>query len=287
MKVLVTGAAGVLGRAVTALLEDEPGVELRLTDVLPLATRVEFVQADLSKPDDARPLCEGIDQVIHPAAIHPWKEYTSEQYIDCNIKATCNVLESAAASSVRRVIYTSSIAAMGMDPNGSIPLPWDETKPSVPDSNIYAITKHVGEQFCELFRQQRGSSYIALRPGTFIPRAEDDPQFGLSLLSSWLHASDVAAAHVLALKSDVESEAIVIAAKVPFGREDAAELLTDAPSVITKYYPRAKELPQRGIALPESITRCYCIEKAQRLLGYEPQYTFDRWLAAFLDQPRA
>lgn len=278
MRVLITGAAGVLGKALTALLEQESNIDMRLTDMIPLDASHEFVQADLSKRDEALPLCADVDEVVHIASIHPWKQYTAEQYIDCNIKSTHNILEAAANSDVRRVIYTSSIAAMGMSPTDAVPLPWDESKPCVPDGNIYAVTKHVGEQFCEMFRLKGQFSYVALRPGTFIPQAEDDPKFGLGLLSSWVHSSDVAMAHLLALKSSVQNEAIIITAKVPFTMDDGPALLTDAPPVILKYYPRARDLAAKGIQLPREIHRCYNIQKAERLLGFQPRYTFERWL---------
>lgn len=278
MHVLITGAAGVLGRAVTSRLEDDPKVVLRLTDVLPLDTPHEFVQADLSDPEQATPLCQDIDEVMHIASIHPWKPYTPTQYIDCNITGTYNILQAAAQGPVRRVIYTSSIAAMGMGRDEGVPLPWDESKPCVPDGHVYSVTKHVGEQFCELFRRQGRFSYIALRPGTFIPRPDDDPAFGVGLLSSWVHASDVAQAHVLALRSSVENEAFVVTAGVPFTHADGQALLTDAPGVVLRYYPRAAELAGRNIELPAAVERCYSIAKARDMLGYSPAITFGTWL---------
>ena len=282
MKVLITGAAGVLGRAVTELLEEESGVDMLLTDVAPLDSPHEFRQADLTVPGDAGALCAGIDEVIHIASVHPWKPYTSDQYIDCNIKGTYNILAAAAESDVRRVIYTSSIAAMGMGSTDAAPLPWDETKPCVPDGNLYSVTKHVGEQFCELFRRQGKLSTVALRPGTFIPRDECDTGFGLGLLTQWVHASDVARAHVLALRSDVVNDAFVITAKVPFCRADEAQLRVDARAVVLRYYPQARELAARGIELPATIERCYSIAKAERVLGYRPLFNFEQWLERVL-----
>jgi nucleoside-diphosphate-sugar epimerase len=68
MKVLITGAAGVLGKAV---IEREEGIRLLLTDVAPLETRHEFRAADLTDLEQLRPLCEGVDTLMHIAAIHP------------------------------------------------------------------------------------------------------------------------------------------------------------------------------------------------------------------------
>jgi len=276
--VLVTGAAGVLGKAVTALLEREPGVRLRLTDVVPLATRHEFLQADLANWEEANGLCRAVDEVLHIAAIHPWKQYTPQQYLDCNIKGTYNILQAAAEAGVKRVIYTSSIAAMGYRYERPEELPFDESRPCRPCEDLYGVSKHVGEQLCEMMRHRHGMPYIALRPGTFIPRDETDPAWGLSLLTQWLHVSDIAMAHVLALRSDLRNEAIIITAKVPFTSADAPALLSDARPVILRYFPKAALLEERGVQLPKKIDRWYSLAKAERLLGYEPKWSFGEWL---------
>ena len=282
MRVLVTGAAGVLGKAVVSLIEQEADVELLLTDMIPADTRHEFVQADLSKWEEAQHLCDGVQQVLHIAAIHPWKSYSHEQYLDCNIKATYNVLQAAANAKVRRVIYTSSIAAMGYRRGPAEPLPFDESKTCQPAESLYGISKHVGEQFCEMFRMKNQLPYLALRPGTFVPRQDHDPKFGLALLSHYVHFSDVAKAHALALKSDLENEAVIITAKVPYTHADTEALVSDARSVVLKYFPEAAALEDKGIELPASIPHCYSIAKAERLLGFHPEHNFGEWLQRML-----
>jgi len=281
-KVLVTGAAGVLGKALVPLLEQDADIELRLTDIRPVDTPHEFRQADLSTWDDVSRLCEGIEEVVHIAAIHPWKPYFAQQYLDCNIKGTYNILQAAVDAGVRRVVYTSSIAAMGYRPDRPGQVVFDESKACRPAEDVYGISKHVGEQFCEMFHRRSGLSYIALRPGTFVPRDGRDASFGLGLLTQWLHAGDVAAAHRLALRSTVENEAIIITAKVPFVPADAAALLADAPGVIARYFPDAARLAERGVELPSTIDRCYSIAKAERLLGFRPRLNFGEWLEGFL-----
>ncbi len=278
MKVLITGAAGVLGQAVVARLEAEGDYDLRLTDVLPLETAHEFVQADLADWEQTAPLCQGVDQVLHIAAIHPWKQYTPEQYLDCNIKGTWNLARAAAEAKVQRVIYTSSIAAMGYAPMEGYPLPFDESKPCTPQEDLYGLSKHVGEQFFNLFRNTHGLNSVYLRPGCFIPCDEETPAFGFGLLGSRLSFEDVAEAHVLALRSAVVNEAIIVTAGNPFTREDGPALLSDARSVILRYFPEAARLEEQGVALPQRICPTYTIAKARRLLGYEPKMTFARWL---------
>jgi len=282
--ILLTGAAGALGRALVPLLEHQGTFRLRLTDRAPLETTHEFVQADLANWDETKPLCDGVDEVLHLAAVHPATPHSPDEYLDCNIKGTYNVLRAAVEAGVRRVIYTSSIAAMGYGYDSPDELPFDECRPCRPREDLYGITKHVGEQLCEMMRHSHGLPYVALRPGTFVPRDEDDPAWGLSLLGQWLHVSDVAMAHLLALESQVENEAMIITARVPFTRADAPELLTDARALILRYFPKARLLEERGVAPPAKIERWYSIAKAETLLGYKPKWNFGEWLERFLER---
>jgi len=284
MKVLITGAAGVLGNAVRELLRGEQDIELRLTDRAPAAAPCEFVQADLTDPDQVSGLCDGVDEVLHVAGIHPWKQYTPQQYIDCNIKGTWNLLDEAARAQVRRVIYTSSIASVGYRVEDAAELPFDETQPCRPD-DIYGITKHVGEQFCEAFRHAAGLDYVALRPGCFIPVDEMEETFGFGLLSTRVHCSDVVRAHVLALRSKVRNEAIFITSRSPFQAQDALSLVQDAARVLRSRFPEVARLQEHGIDVAGRTVRIfYSIEKARRLLGYEPQWNFPDWLDKKLAQ---
>jgi nucleoside-diphosphate-sugar epimerase len=284
MRVLVTGAAGVLGSAVVGMLREERGIVLRLTDRVPADVPGEFVRADLCEPEQVAGLCEDVDEVMHIAAIHPWKQYTPQQYIDCNIKATWNVLQEAARAKVRRVIYTSSIAAMGYTVADPQELPFDESKPCRPVEDIYGVTKRVGEQFCEMVRATAGLSYVAMRPGCFIPGDEMSAGRGFGLLSFYVHRSDVARAHVLALKSEVRDEAIIVMPDAPFTRADAVALREDAPPVLLTHFPKVAQLERHGIALPGRLDRCYSIAKAKRLLGYAPWWNFADWLEKKLAQ---
>jgi UDP-glucose 4-epimerase len=283
MKLLITGAAGVLGQLVTQLVEAE-GHDLRLTDALPLAegTPHEFVPADLSDEEQTRGLCDGIEQVLHIAAIHPWKQYTTQQYLDLNIKGTHNIVAEAARARVDRFILTSSVSAQGYNVAPDALLPWDETAPCRPTDSLYSITKHVGEQFCRMYQQTAGLRWLALRPGGFSPRPEDEPAFGFGLLSFAVHRTDVAMAHLLALRSNAANEPIIITAGTTFTRDDAAQLLWNAAPLILRDFPQAQALVEAGIELPERLGACHSIARARQALGYDPQWTFGSWLEKWI-----
>jgi len=178
---------------------------------------------------------------------------------------------------VRRVIYTSSTSAIGYGPAGPHELPFDESTPCRPD-DLYGITKHVGEQICDSFRRREGLTYVALRPGCFIPIDEMDPQFGFGLLSHRVHWTDVVRAHVLALRSDAANEAIIITPQSPFAAEDAAALMEDPAAVVRERFPEVARLEEHGARLPQQIGTFYSIERAKEHLGYRPQWSFPDWL---------
>lgn len=281
MRLLITGAAGVLGRGVTALAEKDGSYEIRLTDMLPVESKHEIVQADLSDLDQARGVCKGMDAVVHCAAIHPWKKYTADQYLDWNIKGTHHLLQGAVDAGVKKVVYTSSIAAMGYDPILPHEPPITEAHcPNTPVENLYGVTKHVGEQFCEMFRRSHKLNYTAVRPPAFMPKDMDDVKVGLGLLHSYMVADDVALGHYCALKTDVPSgEAFILAADNPFQKSDVEELRRDALPVILRYFPKAEKLLRDTPAGSLKIPRFYSNLKAKTVLGFRPKHNFEQWLA--------
>jgi len=279
VKILVTGGAGTLGRPVGEALARRH--EVTLTDMVEGSSTLPFVPADLRDASATCEVVQGHDLVVHCAAIHPWKQYTDDEYLDCNIRGTWNVFSAAAASGIRRVVYTSSIAAMGYEPDGLDNLPMtEENKVCRPVENLYGVTKHVGEQFGRLFVHRHGMDITVLRPPHFVPGSEGELLHALRLLWCHMEVEDLVQAHVLAVESELPGfEVFIVAAPTPFTTADAAALRDDPVSVVRKYYPEAGELiAAQGLKLPP-ITHYYSIEKARRVLGFEPQYTFEAWLA--------
>ena len=110
-RVLLTGAAGRIGSFFHDAYTD--AYDFSLTDIVePAETKgAPFKQADLSDFDAVRPLCDGIDTVVHlgadPSMDAPW-----ESLLPNNVVATYNVFESARQAGCRRVVYASSINAV-------------------------------------------------------------------------------------------------------------------------------------------------------------------------------
>ena len=130
--VLVTGAAGFIGHHVVRLLRAEgrpvralilPGEDTRNLDPLRDAG-LELVEGDIRDRDALAARMAGCDVVYHLAAIYRTWVPDPRVIYDVNVTGTANVLAVAAAQGVRRVVDTSSIAAIGLDPGGA---PADET----------------------------------------------------------------------------------------------------------------------------------------------------------------
>jgi nucleoside-diphosphate-sugar epimerase len=239
-------------------------------------TGLDFIRANLSVYGEARAAVDGADVVIHCAAIHPWKPYTDDQYLDCNIKATYHLLKACADCGVPRVIYTSSIAAVGCRRSVD-ELPLTEHVERRPD-DLYGATKEAGETFAEMFSRTRGLHVISLRPPCFIPRTGDE--YGVGLLSTYGDFRDVAQAHVLALnRGDLRCDAFYCTAPVPYTREDAEALRTDPRAVYCRHFPEATDFILSRPETEHPVHVYYDISRGRAQLGYDPQVDFERWFA--------
>ena len=159
-KILLTGAAGKIGSFFQNAYVD--AYEFVLTDIVePKETKgAPFTQADLSDFDAVRPLCDGIDTVVHLGA-DPSMEAPWESLLPNNVVATYNVFESARQAGCRRVVYASSI-------NAVLGYPRDQqvhTSQPVYPINLYGATKCWGEALARYYSAAHGLSCLCLRFG--------------------------------------------------------------------------------------------------------------------------
>jgi len=152
---LVTGGAGFIGSHLSEELIRR-GDRVRVADSLVTGRRsnldhlpaVEFVQGDLADQDFARRVMEGIDYVLHQAALPSVPRSVKDPITSnrANVDATLNVLVAARDANVRRFVFAGSSSAYG----NTQTLPKHEGMPTSPLSP-YALQKVVGEQYLQMF----------------------------------------------------------------------------------------------------------------------------------------
>jgi dihydroflavonol-4-reductase len=167
MKTLVTGAAGFIGAHVTRKLV-ERGREVRAMlapneDASPLdGLDVEIVRGDIRDPEACRAAVQGCRRAFHLAAIYKIWTPDDKVIFDVNVTGSANLLWACLRAGVERVVYTSSIAAIGQRDDG---LPADEETPFNlwRDANAYIRSKYVSEQVALTFARE-GLPLVVVNP---------------------------------------------------------------------------------------------------------------------------
>ena len=170
MKAFLTGASGFVGSHVRSVLV-ERGVEVRclvrasspranLEDVEP----GDLIEGDLRDPEALARAVEGCDTVFHCAADYRLYVRDPGEMYATNVEGTRNVLAAAHRAGVERVVYTSSVGALGLEPDGS---PADESTPVSIDDMLghYKRSKFLAERVAEEWAG-RGLPVVIVNPST-------------------------------------------------------------------------------------------------------------------------
>jgi dihydroflavonol-4-reductase len=229
MTALVTGANGFLGSAVVrALLANgsavralvRSGSDRRNLDGLD----VEVAAGDLEDRESLRRAAAGCDTVFHVAADYRlWVADPGPMY-RANVDGSVNVLEAAAAAGAERMVYTSSVAVLGINKDRT---PADEDTPVTIDDMVghYKRSKFLAEQAVRKRAAELGFPVVTVNPSTPIgPRDVKPTPTGRILLDAaagrmpafvdtglnLVHVDDVAAGHLEAAKHGVPGERYIL-----------------------------------------------------------------------------
>lgn len=182
-KYLITGVAGFIGSNLAHALIDRGeavrGIDNfshgRWENIADIARRFDFLNADITDAHAMRSACDGIDYVLHQAALGsvPRSLDDPKGTNQANVTGTLSVLEAARDAGVKRVIYASSSSVYGNTPT----LPKREHMPLNPISP-YAISKCAGELYSRGFYNVLGLETVCLRYfNVFGPRQHPTSQY--------------------------------------------------------------------------------------------------------------
>jgi uronate dehydrogenase len=181
-RLLITGAAGNLGRELRRGLAPL-ATTLRITDrgdMAPLADNEEAMTCELGDLDAVMQVVEGCDAIVHFGAApveRPW-----EEILESSIKGGYNVYEAARRHGVKRIIYASSIHAVGYERRE---VGADTDTPHNPDS-LYGVSKCFVEDLAKLYYNKFGIESACLRINSSFPKPVDRRH-----LATWLSFDDL------------------------------------------------------------------------------------------------
>lgn len=199
--IILTGAAGVLGASLRAPLAGYAD-QLVSSDIAPapasLHTNETFRHVDITDLGQVEALLKGADCVVHLAAIPD--ESPFDDLLGPNFVGAYNVWEAAARCGVRRVIYASSLHAVGLHrTTAAIGI----DAPQRPDS-FYGLSKCFAENLASLYYAKRGVESVCLR----ICSCTEKPQ-NARALGTWLSRADLARLVLRAVDAPVVECAVV------------------------------------------------------------------------------
>ncbi|UVJ43197.1 NAD-dependent epimerase/dehydratase family protein [Pseudomonas sp. LS1212] len=284
MRILVTGASGFIGGRF-ARFALEQGFDVRVNGrraegVEHLVRRgAQFVQGDLTDPELARRLCQGVAAVVHCAgAVGNWGRY--QDFHQGNVVVTENVVEACLKEQVRRLVHLSS-PSIYFDGRSHLGIKEDQVPKRFHDH--YATTKYLAEQ--KVFGAgEFGLEVIALRP-RFVTGAGDMSIFPrllqmqgkgrLAIIGNGLNKVDFTSMQNL-------NEALLSALLAGEGALGKAYNISNGTPVplwdAVNYVMRQMELPQ--VTRYRSFGLAYCVaalnEGACLLWPGRPQPTLSR-----------
>ncbi|MBR2402700.1 MAG: SDR family oxidoreductase [Lachnospiraceae bacterium] len=308
---LVTGGAGFIGSNLCEAILDM-GYKVKCLDNLSTGKQANvdflmnrenytFIKGDIRDLDTCISACEGVDYVLNQAA---WGSVPRSiemplLYEEINIRGTLNMMEAARIQGVKKFVYASSSSVYGDHPV----LPKKEGQ----EGNLlspYALTKHVCEEYGKLYKKLYGLDTYGMRYFNVFGRRQDPdgvyaaviPKFIRMLLNDevptingdgkqsrdFTYIDNVIEANLMACLAS--SEAAGNAFNIAYG---GREYLIDI------YYDLCKALgkdvepnfgPDRAGDIKHSNAD---ISKAKELLGYDPDYDFEKGIALAIDWYKA
>jgi len=308
---LITGGCGFIGSSlITRLLKENPETRIRILDNLSVGTRedlfaitasiekdldvtppaIELVEGDIRDYDVCYKCCNGIDVIVHLAAntgVAPSVE--NPRYdMEANVIGIFNMLEAARQHHVNKFVFASSGATIGnVDP------PIHEEKVPRPVSP-YGASKLAGEAYCSAYYLTYGIKTISLRfanvygplskhknsvVAKFLKQAFSGEILEIygagSQTRDFIYIDDLIQAIILSVESDVGGEAFQIAT---YKETTVNEIAEKIKNLMENRTGKKVSIVHSKERLGDVKRNYSDISKAQRILGFSPEYNLEKGL---------
>ena len=307
-RILVTGGAGLIGSTtIDLLLRKHSPAQIVILDNLVRGTlsnveramkdpRLSFVQGDICDADTVRRATDGMDAVIHLAALRITAcAADPRRAMEVMCDGSFNVVEAAREAGVKKIVAASSASIYGLADS----FPTREDHHPYNNQTWYGASKVMLEGLLRSYHSMSGLPYVALRYfNVYGPRMDVHGKY-TEVLIRWMdriaagqpplilgdgeqtmdfiYIDDVARSNVLALASDLESDVFNVASGTETSLNDlAAALLKVMGSSLRPEYG-----PERGVnPVPRRLADT---SKAQALLGFKSSVSLEDGLARLVD----
>jgi len=303
MRIFFTGGSGKAGHHVAPYLASQ-GHQVTNADLTPLGhpdvtdLRVDLTDAgqtfsamagtptmaDFESPDPAAAHGSAYDAVVHFAAIPRVLAAPDTTTFATNILGQYHVLEAATRLGIRKVIFASSETTYGVcfaqGERKPLYVPVDEDHPVVPEDS-YAMSKVAGEVVARSFAARTGADIYGLRINNVIEPHEyeqmfppflEDPALRRRNIFAYIDTRDLGQMTLRCLETDGLGFEMFNVANADMS------VAATTQEVLERFYEGVEV--RREMGRDETF---YSIDKARRLLGYEPQHSW----RDVLDDPRA
>lgn len=313
-KILITGGAGFIGSNLTEYFLQK-GYKVVVLDNFATGHRhniamhegnpnFKLIEGDIRNPDDCKKAVEGVDYVLHQAALGSVPRSINDPITsnEVNVSGFMQMLIASRDAGVKRFVYAASSSTYG----DSASLPKVEDVIGRPLSP-YAVTKYVNELYADVFAKTYGIETIGLRYFNVFGRRQDPkgayaaviPKFVMQLMKhespvingagdfsrDFTYVDNVIQMNELAMLTQ-NPEAVNTVYNTAVGdRTTLNDLVKYLKEYLSAYDPAIADVPvlhgpQRKGDIPHSLAS---IEKAKRLLGYKPTHVISEGLKEAVD----
>lgn len=311
-KILVTGGAGFIGSNLCEYLLGKGDYVVcldnfatgHIENLLPLIEQYpdtfKLIVGDIRNLEDCRKAVEGMEYVLHEAALGSVPRSVKDPITsnDVNVGGFLNMLVASRDAGVKRFVFAASSSTYGDS----------ESLPKVEDVigrplSPYAITKYVNELYADVFARTYGLEFIGLRYFNVFGRRQDPngayaaviPLFVKKFMAheapningdgeysrDFTYIDNVIQMNDLALQAEAGSEAVNQIYNTAYGeRTTLNQLVEYLKEYLSQYDTEIANVvpthgPNRVGDIPHSLA---CVDKAKRLLGYDPQFSMKQGL---------